>query len=78
LLTAARQRIVKPGHRGLAGTSAGAVSTDAAGERGAGTRSQRKTKKHLPHAESGSKFVANERREKANLLEPRFVRRSIY
>ena len=34
--------------------------------------------KHLPHVDSGSKFVANERTAKANRLEPRRVRRPIH
>ena len=55
----------------LAQRRGGAVSTDAAGDRGMATHSQRKVKKHLPHADPGSKFVANERTAKANLLEPR-------
>ena len=58
--------------------SAQALSMEAAGDRGAATHFQRKVKKHLPHADSGSKCVANERTAKANLLEPRRVRRAIY
>lgn len=51
---------------------------EAAGDRGAATHFRLEVKKHLPKADSRSKFVANERTAKANLLEPRRVRRAIY
>ncbi len=58
--------------------SAEAVSTQAAGDRGTATQFRLEVKKHLPHANSGSRFVADERTAKANVLEPRRVRRPIH
>jgi hypothetical protein len=61
--------------RGWRGTG---ISTEATGDRGTATQFRLEVKKHLPHVDSGSKFVANERTAKANRLEPRRVRRPIH